>query len=110
MTLWHQLDADARDAMVVHLVATIGVSGMPHHLHGGLVRYFSDGILPGGFLQAVLCNDLREAVLRAAPDITAASLFAIIVYLNTFAPAQAWGSRAAVLAWTTPPDRLEIPA
>jgi hypothetical protein len=81
---------------------------VPLNLRGGLDRYILDGILPGGFLQAVLCCDLREAALRADP----VSLFALptlVHFLEHYAPRECWGSHAAVVAYTVTPDRLEIP-
>ena len=38
---------------------------IPDHMHGAVIRYVEDGIEPGGFLEAVLCNDLKGAVMRA---------------------------------------------
>lgn len=107
MTLWHQLTDAQREALVLDVIAGLMEAGVPEHLRGGLVRYFSDGILPGSFLQAVLCNDLEQAVRRAAPGAVGA-LPSLVGVLNTCAPRASYGSRAAVLAWTTTPDRLEV--
>lgn len=107
MTLWDQLTDAQREALVVDLVAAIATSGIPHHLRAGLVRYFSDGILPGAYLQAVLCNNLTQAVKRTGPG-SEAALPALIDFLLEHAPSTAWGSREAVLAWTTTPKSLEI--
>lgn len=107
MTLWDQVSDVQRDAIVADLVGALEGSGVLHNLRPGLVRYFSDGILPGSFLQAVLVNDLMQAVIRA-DDGSAFRLADLVRFLIHHAPASAWGSRAAVLAWTTTPDRLEI--
>jgi hypothetical protein len=107
LTLWHQLTDAQRERLVEEIVAAIVRSDIPFCLHDGLVRYFSDGILPGGFMQAVLCNNLRHAVLRADP-VSFFCLRDLVDFLVEHAPAPAWGSREAVLAWTTTPDRLEI--
>jgi hypothetical protein len=107
VTLWDQLTDENREALVQRIVGALPASGIPEHLRGGLVRYFADGILPGSFLQAVLCNDLQEAVTRAAPG-SLSALLPLIIFLNNEAPSAAWGSRSQVLAWTTTPDRLEI--
>jgi hypothetical protein len=80
---------------------------VPHHLRPGLVRYFADGIMPGSFLQAVLVNDLTQAVRRADPE-SCAALGPLVTFLLMHAPSIAWGSREAVLAWTTTPDQLEV--
>lgn len=38
---------------------------VPIGLRGGMLRYVDHGIPPGGFLTAVICNDLLEATGRA---------------------------------------------
>lgn len=38
---------------------------IPEHMRDAVRRYVEDGIEPGGFLKAVLCNDLKGAVIRA---------------------------------------------
>lgn len=88
------------------LATRLEQSTVPAHLHEGLLRYLHDRILPGGFMQAVLCNDLQQAVCRADP-VSLAGLRALVEFLQWDCPAEAWGSRDAVLAWTATPDRLE---
>jgi hypothetical protein len=95
-----------RDVIVHRVIDGLSTSGVPEYLRGGLVRYFSDGILPGGFLQAVLANDLRGTVSRADPY-ALLGLLSLVRFLVDHAPGVAWGSREAVLAWTTTPDRWE---
>ena len=107
MTMWDQVSDATREHLVAELVGALRDSGIPDHLRDGLVRYFADGILPGGFLQAVLCNNLHEAIGRGDPG----SLFALpalVEFLRWRTPAEAWGSVARVRAWTTTPNRLEI--
>ena len=94
--MWDQLD----DA--------IKHSNIPEHLRAGLVRYFSDGIIPGGFLQAVLVNDLPLAVARHAGGGAAFTITVLRQFLTDYAPPESWGSYANVRAWTTTPDRLEV--
>jgi hypothetical protein len=109
MTLWDQLTDAQREALVLEIVGALPASGIPNHLRAGLVRYFSDGILPGGFLQAVLCNNLREAVKRTGAG-SEFALSPLIDFLLAHAPSASWGSREAVLGWTTTPTSLEIGA
>ena len=45
---------------------------IPHAVLSGLVRYVRDGIVPGGFLRAVIANDLFDAACRADDDSRAA--------------------------------------
>jgi hypothetical protein len=107
VSLWDQLNDDERETLVLEVVSGVAAFNVPKHLREGLVRYFSDGILPGGFMQAVLCNDLAQAVARADP-LSFIGLRHIVAFLEQCAPAQAWGSREAVLTWTTTPNRLEV--
>jgi len=107
MTMWDQITDVQRDRLVADLVANLARSGVPQHLRDGLVRYVADGILPGGFLQAVLANDLKWAVHRADPR-SLATLPLLVWFLTDHAPSNAWGSREKVLAWTTTPDQLEV--
>lgn len=107
MPMWDHVSDAERDHLVSAVVGALDSSGIPDHLRGGLVRYFADGILPGGFLQAVLCNDLREAVLRANPG-TEHALRPLIAFLTHYAPHTAWGTCDKVLAWTTTPSRFEL--
>lgn len=107
MTLWQQLTDAQREAIVVRSLNGLVIYDVPHHLREGLLRYFSDGILPGSFLQAVLCNDLAQAVSRGDP-ISIAGMTSLVAFLQWSTPAMAWGSREHVLAWTTTPDRLEV--
>jgi hypothetical protein len=107
MSLWQQVNDAQRKILIAHVIEALHRSRVPLHLHDGLTLYFSDGILPGSFLQAVLCNDLKSAVMQADP-IAAADLRAVVEFLLWECPHQAWGSREAVLNWTTTPQRLEV--
>lgn len=42
-----------------------GYESIPERLQGGLLRYVEHGIQPGGFLTAVITNDLSNATGRA---------------------------------------------
>ena len=44
---------------------TLSDMAIPEHMWGAIVRYYENGIPPGGFLEAVINNDLREACARA---------------------------------------------
>jgi hypothetical protein len=109
MTLRDQLTDAQRDAVEQEIVRALASprSAVPDHLRDGLALYFADGILPGGWLQAVLCNNLRETVARGTTA-SLGALPALIELLLWHAPAQAWGTREKVRAWTTTPERLEI--
>jgi len=72
--------------------------GLPPRLRGGLERYRDRGIRPGGYLQAVLRNDLAGALGRADPE-SWDSLAAIMRWITEDMPHDAWGSRDAVESW-----------
>lgn len=49
-----------------------GYEDIPERLQGGILRYVEHGIQPGGFLTAVIMNDLGNATGRADPESLAA--------------------------------------
>lgn len=55
-------------------------------------------IVPGSFLDAVLCNDLSLAVGKA-DDKNILLLPAIITWIFNNAPSASWGSKEKVEAW-----------
>lgn len=107
MTLKDQHSPEALAGVVIAATDVLRASGVPDHLRGGLLLYLQHGILPGSFLQAVLINDLAQAVLRADPE-ALFGLRAVVEFLLWNTPADSWGSRERVLAWTTTPDRLRV--
>lgn len=63
-----------------------------------LDRYASVGVPPGGFLRAVLENDLTESFARA--DIqNRCDMFEIVSYVYNELPAMCQGSPQKVAAW-----------
>jgi hypothetical protein len=107
VTLREQVTAAQHAKIVARILEALPRAGIPDHLHDGLVRYFADGILPGSFLQAVLCNDLTQTVKRGDRS-SLAALPPLVEFLLWVAPMTAWGTRNNVLAWTTTPDRMEV--
>ena len=75
-------------------------SRVPYHTLESLKLYISDGIPPGGFLTAVLENDLMGAFGRADSQ-NAAALFDICAYIHNCVPYRAHGSPERVRAWIT---------
>jgi len=61
-------------------------------------RYVHHGIPTGGFLRAVLANDLMEAFARA-DDHNRLDLFSICQYIHNDIPAISHGSYELVQAW-----------
>lgn len=86
-----------------HLRQRLVESQVPDGLHAGLVEYFAARRPVGGFLTAVLSNDLRDAAARA-DDVNAPRLTDLVRFLFNYCPAPAWGSPEAVEAWLADPD------
>lgn len=75
-------------------------AAIPDHLRGGLARHLVHGIRTGGFLEAVLENDLARAVAYG-DDAAIAGLKPIIKFLETYAPRGAWGPHGSQFNWRT---------
>lgn len=71
---------------------------IPEHMQDGLKLYLDEGLEPGGFLYAVLSNNLADAVGRA--DATNQLLLPnYIRFLYNYAPSACWGSPEKVMSW-----------
>ena len=73
---------------------------IPEHMMGGIRRYIDHGMLPGGFLQAVISNDLEWACARA-DDESLKNLPAFVAYFYNEAPSDCWGSHQKMKYWIT---------
>ncbi|HRR29658.1 MAG TPA: hypothetical protein P5270_09905 [Victivallales bacterium] len=63
-----------------------------------LKLFIEHGIMPGSFLEAVLRNDLKEAMGRA--DVfNRRKVFEYVQWLYNKAPSDCWGSNDKVDAW-----------
>lgn len=71
---------------------------VPLHLRGGLWYYVHEHRRTGGFLEAVLSNDLSQAFGRA-DERSREGLFAIVRWLYNEAPSTCWGSPERVREW-----------
>jgi len=76
----------------------ISYDGIPEHCVDGLRNYLEHGIEPGGFLMAVLTNNLVEAFGRA-DEINRVALEAYASWLYNECPRNAWGSVEKVDTW-----------
>lgn len=79
-------------------MADMELHGVPAHIASGLQMYIEHHIIPGGFLQSVLENDLREAVVHA-DRINRYALADIMDWIRHYAPPECWGSPEKVTAW-----------
>ena len=71
---------------------------IPAHLIDMLKKYIYEGRDPGGFLLAVLENNLKEACMFA-DEFNILLLPAYANFLYNEAPANCWGSKEEVAAW-----------
>ena len=76
----------------------IDYSKLPDHMQDGAKRYIEDRIPPGGFLYAVLCNNLVEA-FGHADSTNQACMQQWAQWLYWECPRAVWGSPAKVDAW-----------
>ena len=73
-------------------------SGVPEHTQGALMRYVNDGLHPGGFLTAVITNDLIGAVTRA-DRWNLDALPSIVMFMLNAMPAASIGSTENMEQW-----------
>lgn len=71
---------------------------VPEHIHNAIRAYVDNHRRPGQFLQAVIRNDLAEAVARADGE-NLTNLIAIVGYFYNEAPGTCWGSKEKLEAW-----------
>lgn len=76
----------------------IDYSMIPEHCRDGMRRYIEQGVIPGDFLQAVICNDLVLAASRA-DYINQQCLLDYARFLYN-APAGAWGNLERMQRWS----------
>jgi hypothetical protein len=69
--------------------------GIPDYMHGGIIRFYEHGIGPGGFLTAVIDNDLSLAV-GSADALNVTLLPNYVRWFYWHAPAGSWGFPGAV--------------
>lgn len=75
-----------------------GLAKVPEHLRDGLRGYVLDGQPVGGFLTAVIENDLLNAV-NLADEQSLAGLRPLMLCLYNDAPSPCWGSPDLHQAW-----------
>lgn len=76
----------------------INYDDLPPHIRGGVKRYIEDGILPGDFLQAVICNNLKESFMHA-DEINTQRMWDIVSFFYNEAPMNCWGSQERMVQW-----------
>jgi len=71
---------------------------LPTHMRDGFRRYIEHGIEGGGFINAVLENNLMRAMGKA-DDFNRVAMFSICDFVYNDAPATCHGSPERVRAW-----------
>lgn len=71
---------------------------LPEHLRGGMKRYIENGIKPGSFLTAVICNDLVRT-LGLADQTSVSCLMDIGNFFYNEAPGPCHGSKEKMDKW-----------
>lgn len=72
--------------------------GLPEYMYDGFTRYYEHGVDPGGFMFAVLTNNLESAVGHA-DHVNMHLLPNYVKFLYNEVAASSWGSREAVEYW-----------
>lgn len=65
---------------------------------GSIQDYIENRVRPGGFLSAIICNDLKKAVMFAN-DINIKNIPAFVEYFYNNAPTNYWGSDLKMNHW-----------
>lgn len=76
---------------------------IPLYMHEAIRKYVDDHKPPDQFLQAVIRNDLREAVVRADPSNLSAIRAWVGLFCN-YCPSPCWGSEMAYKEWIKKDD------
>lgn len=71
---------------------------LPDDTQESIDRYVNAGVPTGGFLEAVISNDLREACGRA-DEVYMRCIPAIVAYLYNNCPGRCWGSPERYMEW-----------
>jgi len=81
-----------------HGLSNIYRSGIPEHMIVPLLDYIVRGVPTGGFLAALLSNDLKETFGRAdCENIKKVREFLVFLYNHT--PSNCWGSPKHFKEW-----------
>lgn len=73
---------------------------LPAHMRQGMLHYIEQGVPCGGFLSAVLSNNLKEAVVRA-DSTNQRAIVDYVQFLVWYAPAICHGSPERYDAWVS---------
>ena len=71
---------------------------VPDHIRETILAYINDRRPTGGFLEAVISNNLVESFARA-DEINQRAMFYIVSFFYNKAPMACWGSKARYEEW-----------
>lgn len=80
---------------------------IPTHIKNSLDLYVKTRRPTGGFLRAVLEDNLSETIIRA-DDASLAYIKEIVLYVLNNMPSPCWGSHEKVVEWLACTDQTEI--
>ena len=80
------------------MTTEIDYSGIPPHMLESIQGYIEEGWPVGGFLSALLANDLVHA-FGTADESNRAAMFAWASFIHNEAPMACWGSKDKVEQW-----------
>ena len=80
---------------------------LPGALGPGMKRYIEQGIQPGRFLTAVICNNLKESFAQA-DDFNQELMFDIVKWMYNEAPIDCWGSPSRMRRWIKDHDGVIV--
>ena len=71
---------------------------IPDRMREGILRWIEKGIVPGSFLQCIIENDLKGAIM-SADDENTYMISSYVHFLYNHAPGGCWGSKERVQEW-----------
>ena len=77
---------------------------IPQRMMGGIKRYVNDHIRPGGFLSAVICNDLKLSI-GLADEENMENLPAFVNYFYNYTPYNCHGSPKKMKEWLSKDEK-----
>ena len=86
---------EERKLLLQHGLESVAI---PDYMHSAITRYVLDHRRPGGFLTALLKNDLFTAV-PLADSVNSKALSDWVKLLYNYCPAECYGSEEAVEHW-----------
>lgn len=82
----------------IYYIDLIRKYSIPEYMHEHVVNYIMEGYLDDNFLEAVLCNNLRDSAMYADEN-NQKCLFEWVRVLHNVLPCDAWGSKDKVYHW-----------